>query len=70
MIDISINNNHERRYTQSEMEAITRNVVRQMDVEKEERDTGAEIPVKISDALANTPPHHLQKNSRKLKRET
>ncbi|KAG1144100.1 hypothetical protein G6F37_001511 [Rhizopus arrhizus] len=52
------------------MEAIIRNAVRQMDVEKEERATGAEIPVEISDALANTPPHHLQENFRKFKIET
>jgi hypothetical protein len=70
MSDININDNNERTYTQSEMEAIIRNVVRQMDIEKEERASGTEIPVEISDALANTPPHQLQENFKKFKRET
>ena len=70
MSDINVDENTERTYTQSEMEAIIRNVVRQMDIEKEERTDGNEIPMETTETLANTPPHQLQDNFRKFERET
>ena len=52
------------------MEEIIRNVVRQMGVEKEEKANGNEIPLDISNELANTPSYQLQENFKKFRRET
>ncbi|KAG1156298.1 hypothetical protein G6F37_007743 [Rhizopus arrhizus] len=70
MSDIEFTENNERTYTQNEMEEIIRNVVRQMDVEKEEKANGNEIPLDISNELANTPSYQLQENFKKFRRET
>lgn len=70
MEELSQSNTNERTYTQSEMENIIRNVVRQMDIEKEERTTGKDIPVEISEELGDTPWPQLQENFKKFKRDT
>ena len=70
MSDIEFTENNERTYIQNEMEEIIRNVVRQMDVEKEEKANGSEIPLDISNELANTPSYQLQENFKKFRRET
>ncbi|KAI9471043.1 MAG: hypothetical protein EXX96DRAFT_623211 [Benjaminiella poitrasii] len=51
------------------MEKIILNVVRQMDVEKGERANGSDIPMEISDELANSTLSQFQVNFRKLKRD-
>ncbi|RCH80210.1 hypothetical protein CU098_008172 [Rhizopus stolonifer] len=67
-IDLTISN--ERTYTQSQMEAIIRDVVKQMDIEREDKINGVEIPRQVSEELDNTPTHQLNENFKKFRRET
>lgn len=62
--------NSERTYTQTEMENIIRNVVQQMDSEKEERVSGTNIPLEISSELETTPVYQLHENFRQFKKDT